>query len=49
MGGPEAGMEALELVEGIEQLLGKYWIGQRASRHSFLAGRRDRNLSGGLV
>ena len=48
VGGPKAGMEALELVEGVEQLLGKYRIGQRACRHSFLTGRRDRNLAGNL-
>jgi hypothetical protein len=41
-------MDALQLVEGVEQLLGKCWIGQRAGWHSFLTGRRDRfagNLS----
>jgi hypothetical protein len=41
-------VHALQLVEGVQQLLGKDWIGQRASRHSFLTGRRERNLAGNL-
>ena len=38
VGRTKAGVQALQLVEGVEQLLGKDWIGQTASRHSLIAG-----------
>jgi hypothetical protein len=41
-------MNALQLVEGVEQLLRENWIGHRAGRHLFLAGRWD-SLVGILV
>jgi hypothetical protein len=41
-------MDALQLIESVEQLLGESWVGQRAGRHSFLTGRRDRNFAGNL-
>ncbi len=36
---PKTGMDALQLIEGVEQLLGKGRIGQRADRHSLFTGR----------
>jgi hypothetical protein len=39
VGGPKTGVDALQLIEGVEELLGKDWIGKRASRHAFLVGK----------
>jgi hypothetical protein len=38
VGGSKAGVNSLQLVEGVEQLLGKDWIGKGASQHAFLVG-----------
>jgi hypothetical protein len=39
MGRSESGVNALQLVESVKQLLRKDWIAQRAGGHSFLFGR----------
>jgi hypothetical protein len=38
MGGPKAGVQPGQRVQGVEQLLGKGWVRQGAGRHAVLLG-----------
>src|SRR6266403_4953105 len=40
MGGPKAGVQPGQRVQGVEQLLGQGWVRQGTGRHAFLLGTR---------
>jgi hypothetical protein len=42
VGRPKTGVNALQLVEGVEQLLRESWIGYFAGGHAFFTRRWDR-------